>query len=66
LSSLNIPINEENCEKSSKWNTTELISNGDLFQLHLKYTLTFFLICTSRSRSFITTLVHSSVKKFLF
>jgi hypothetical protein len=66
LSSLNIPMNEENCEKSSKWNTTELISNGDLFQLHLKYTLTFFLTCTSRSRSFITTLVHSSVKKFLF
>jgi hypothetical protein len=34
--------------------TTELISNGDLFQPHLKYTLTFFHTCTSRSRSFIS------------
>jgi hypothetical protein len=34
---------------------TELISNGDLFQPHLKYTLTFFNTYTSRSRSFITT-----------
>jgi uncharacterized membrane protein YhaH (DUF805 family) len=34
-----------------------------LFQPHLKYTLTFFNTCTriSRSRSFITTLFHSSV-----
>ena len=40
-----------------------LISNGDLFQPHLKYTLTFCNTCTrtSRSRSFITTLFHSSV-----
>jgi hypothetical protein len=45
-------------------NTTELISNGDLFQPHLKYTLTFFDTCTSRSRSFIRTLVHSSVYFF--
>jgi hypothetical protein len=28
--------------KSSKWNTTELISNGDMFQPHLKYTLKCF------------------------
>ena len=33
----------------------ELISNGDLFQPHLKYTLIFFNTYTSRSRSFITT-----------
>ena len=43
---------------------TEIISNGDLFQPHLKYTLTFFHTCTSRSRSFITTLFHSSVHFF--
>jgi hypothetical protein len=47
--------------KSSKWNTAELKSNGDLFQPHLKYALTFLETCTSRSRSFITRLVHSSV-----
>ena len=51
--------------KSSKWNTTELISNVDLFQPHLKYTLTFFHTSTSRSRTFITTLFHSSVHFFL-
>ena len=34
-----------------------------MFQPHLKYTLTFFHTCTSCSRSFITTLFHSSVKK---
>ena len=50
--------------QSSKWNTTELISNGGLFQPHLKYTLTFFHTFTSRSRSFITTLFHSSVHFF--
>jgi hypothetical protein len=48
----------------SKWNTTELLSNGDLFQPHLKYTLTFFHTWTSRSRSFIRTLFHSSVHFF--
>ena len=32
-----------------------------MFQPHLKYTLTFAYTCTSRSRSFITTLFHSSV-----
>jgi hypothetical protein len=32
--------------KSSKWNTTVLISNGDLLQPHLKYTLKFFNNCT--------------------
>ena len=47
--------------KSSNWNTTELISNGDLFQPRLKYTLKFFKTFTSCSRSFITTLFHSSV-----
>jgi hypothetical protein len=36
-----------------------------LFQPHLKYTLTFFQTCISRSRSFITTLFHSSVHFFL-
>jgi len=50
--------------KSSKWNTTELISNGDLFQPRLKYTLKFFKTFTSRSRPFITTLFHSSVHFF--
>jgi hypothetical protein len=48
----------------NNWNTTELISNGVLFQPHLKYTLTFFQTCISRSRSFITTLFHSSVHFF--
>jgi hypothetical protein len=43
---------------------TSLISNGDLFQPHLKYTLTFFHTFTSRSRSFIRTLFHSSVHLF--
>jgi hypothetical protein len=38
-----------------------LILNGDMFQPHLKYTLKFFATCTSRLRSFITILVHSSV-----
>jgi hypothetical protein len=42
-------------------NTTELNSNGDLLQPHLKYTLTFFHTCISCSRYFITTLFHSSV-----
>jgi hypothetical protein len=38
----------------------QLISNRDLFQPHLKYTLTFCNACTrtSRSRSFITNLIH--------
>jgi len=40
-----------------------LISNGFLFQPHLKYTLKFFKTYTSRSRSFITTL---SLKRTLF
>ena len=31
-----------------------------MFQPHLKYTWTFFNTCTSRSRSFITILFHSS------
>jgi hypothetical protein len=53
-------------ENVMKWNTTELISNGDLFQPHLKYTFKFFHICRSRLRSFITTLFHSSVHLFLF
>ena len=35
-----------------------------MFQSHLKYTLQFFKTCTSRSRSFITTLFHSSVHFF--
>jgi hypothetical protein len=30
------------------------MSNGDLLQSQLEYTLTFFQTCTSRSRSFIT------------
>ena len=49
--------------KTSKWNTTELISNGDMLQPPLKYTLKFFHSCTWCSRSFITTLLvfHSSV-----
>ena len=47
--------------KSSKWNTIELISNGDLFQPHLKYTLTLFHTCTICSRSLITKVFHSIV-----
>jgi hypothetical protein len=50
--------------KSSKWNTAELKSNGDLFQPHLKFTLTFLETYTSRSRSFITRLFHSSIHFF--
>jgi hypothetical protein len=41
------------------------LSDGELFQPHLKYTLKFFQTCTLRSRSFITTLFHSSVH-FIF
>jgi len=46
-----------------------LISNGDLLQPHLKYTkkctLKFFQTSvTSRSRSFITRLFHSSIHFF--
>jgi hypothetical protein len=50
--------------KIAKWNTTELISNGDMFQPHLKYTLKCFHTCTSRSRYLIITLFHSSVHFF--
>jgi hypothetical protein len=49
---------------SSFWTIDpELISNGSLFQPHLRYTLTFFKTYTSRSRSFIITL---SLKRTLF
>ena len=52
--------------KSSKWNTAELKSNGDLFQSHLKSALTFLETCTSRSRSFITTHFVSVLVKRLY